>query len=231
MLLRSFKITLILAIIWSFTGCELYYLPPQIQTPSHTQKGDVSINVQGLYTGSASASYAFNDNGFIGASYMGYAANNADSFSNDFFRVSTLEGGYFTYDSTSNIHFQISGGLGAGSVGDPSTGFQADFNRLYIQPSIGFFSVRKNFENHLTMRISSISYLRQELQNVDPFSVQFIEPAYTFRAGSENIKFHMQLGFSIPFSTIETRPIDFFHDPFIFGLGVQANFNVFQNNR
>lgn len=228
---RVLKAAFLLCLVLSFVGCELYYVPPHIQTPSHTKKGDVSINAQGLYTGSASASYAFSDNIFLGGSFMGYSASNNDSFSNDYFRVTTFEAGFFDYDTLTNFCFQLTGGIGSGSVGDPSTGFDARFNRFYLQPSFSFFSERKNLENHLTVRISNINYMRQNFQNIDPFSVRFIEPAYTFRAGSEFIKFHAQIGLSIPFSDINNRPVEFFHDPFIFGIGVQANFNVLGKGR
>lgn len=228
MIIQTLKITICLAILWTFAGCELYYLPPHIQTPAHTKKGDIALNVQGLYTGSASASYAFSDHGFLGASYMGYSASNTDSFSNDFFRVTSLEGGYYDYDDETNLHLQVSGGFGTGTVGDPTWSFAADFSRFYIQPSIGFISENKNFENHLTLRVSHIAYERQVSQNVDPFQVQFIEPAYTFRGGSENLKLQMQVGLSIPIHAYSNVPVDFFHDPFIFGIGVQANFNIFK---
>ncbi|GEM_PF-2266089 len=214
-----------------FVGCELYYLPPHTQTPSHKEKGDIALNVQGLYTGSASASYAFSDHGFAGASFMGYAANNTDSFSNDFYRVLTVEGGYYDFDQESNLHLQISGGIGAGTVGDPSNAFEVDFSRFYIQPSVGFISSHRKIENHLALRLSHIEYQKQIAQNVDPFSVQFVEPTYTFRGGSENIKLHMQLGLSVPLLNTSNTPPEFAYDPFIFGLGIQANLNVFQKKQ
>jgi len=228
MVSKIFYKTLYILVIISLVGCELYYLPPHIQTPSHKKKGDIALNVQGLYSGSASASYAFHDNLFLGMSYMGYTSTSADSAVNDYFRVSTIEGGFFDYDEQSNIHLQISSGFGKGRVGDPSTGFEADFDRFYIQPSIGFITTNNTFENHLTMRISSIHYKRQQFQNIDPFTVQFVEPTYTFRAGSENVKFQMQLGLSIPVTDLGTRPVEFFYDPFIIGVGIHTNLNVFK---
>lgn len=159
---------------------------------------------------------------------MGYSARNTDSFSNDFFRITSLEGGFYDYDEETNVHLQISGGYGSGSVGDPSNGFAADFIRLYIQPSAGFISPGKNFENHLTLRIAQISYQRQIFHNIDPFQVEFIEPTYTFRGGSENLKFQIQAGVSLPLSYSSKVPNDFAYVPFILGVGIQANFNVFQ---
>ena len=214
-----------------FVGCELYYLPPHIQAPAHKEKGGIALNVQGLYTGSASASYAFSDHGFAGASFMGYSSNNTDSFSNDYFRVLTVEGGYYHYDSESNMHLQISGGIGTGTVGDPSNAFEVDFNRYYIQPSFGFISDHKKIENHLSLRMSHVEYQNQMIQSVDPFSVQFVEPAYTFRGGSEHVKLHMQLGLSLPLLNTSNAPPEFAYDPFIMGIGIQANLNVFQKKQ
>lgn len=231
MLTRVLTTAMFTITMLSIVGCELYYLPPHIQTPAHKEKGDVALNLQGLYTGSASASYAFSDHGFAGISFMGYSATNADTFNNDFFRVGTLEGGYYDYDDESNIHLQVSGGIGAGTVGDPSNAFEVAFQRFYIQPSIGFISSNRKFENHLSMRVSHIGYEEQVFRSIDAFSVRFVEPAYTFRAGAENFKFQMQLGLSLAFYQNSYVPVEFVYDPFIFSIGVQANLNVFQKKQ
>ncbi|MFT5723214.1 MAG: hypothetical protein ACI9JN_000323 [Bacteroidia bacterium] len=211
-------------------GCELYYIPPQVQVPSHKQKGDISLNAQWLYSGSVSASYAFSDHGFIGASYMGYGAT-TDSLFREHFRVGTLEGGYYHYDSLSNIHFQVSAGLGSGQAGYASDGFQVDFDRFYLQPSIGFITVSNRIENHLSLRLSFLDYHEQTNPYVNPFNIYFIEPAYTFRAGSEYVKFHLQAGLSLPINYRTTTPSAFGYVPLFFGVGIQANFNALSKNR
>jgi len=231
---KPFNLLFILVCIL-FVGCELYYLPPQTQTPAHKSKGDIALNVQGLYTGSASASYAFSNHGFIGTSFMGYSANNSDTFSNDFFRVLTVEGGYYAFDpegELQNLHLQVSGGIGAGTVGDPSNAFEVDFSRFYIQPSIGFISSNKYLENHLALRITHMAYQSQPFHYVNAFNVQFVEPTYSFRGGSEYVKLHLQLGLSIPLlNNTNSVPTEFAYDPFIFGVGIQANFNVFSKKQ
>lgn len=219
-------IPLFVAFILTLSGCELYYVPPHLQSPSHEKKGDIAINVQGLYTASGSASYAFSDHGFIGASVMGYQSSNNDTVNSDYFRTATLEGGYYNFDSTTNIQVEIMAGVGAGEVGD-SYGLDADFNRFYIQPGVAFLTRGRVVENHLNFRFSNISYMEQKSRNIDPFRTVFFEPSYTFRVGSPNVKFHMQLGLSARVNSSGKVPIEFVHDPLIIGFGVNAKLNVF----
>jgi len=224
------KLTILLGIIAPLSGCELYYMPPHNQTPTHFEKGDIAFTLQGFYTGSASASYAITDHAFLGASLMGYGNSNNDTINNDLFRTVTLEGGYYNWVPSTNLHMEIMGGVGSGRSEDPVNSFGVDFNRFYIQPSFGFISQRRNFQNHLTFRVSHVAY-EDQINGPSAFGVNFFEPSYSFRAGSPYVKFHMQLGLSLAMGSIESRPNDYAHDPFIFGFGVNANLNVFGKSR
>ena len=156
---------------------------------------------------------------------MGYTNGN-DSTENDYFRTSTVEGGYYYFDTTNNFHLEVMGGFGVGQAGD-ANGFEVDFNRFFIQPGIAFLHKDRIVENHLNFRFSNIGYGRQITNQVNPFNVAFFEPSYTLRLGSPNIKFHMQLGFSVPVSSSSVRPIDFAFDPLIIGFGLNAKLNAF----
>ncbi len=221
---KLYPISLLLFTLALLSGCELYYLPPQIQTPTHEQKGDLAVNLQGLYTLSGSASYAITNNLFLGGSFMNYSNQN-DSNSSDFFRVGTVEGGYYHFDTTRNLHVEAMIGFGNGQAGD-AEGFDVNFSRFYIQPSIGFLTEGRNIENHLTFRYSTLNYDEQPVRQVRAFSTSFIEPAYTMRLGTEHLKFHWQLGLSMPIGPSNGRPTEFAFDPFIFGFGVNWKFNA-----
>lgn len=222
------QLSVLLTIILS--SCEIYYLPPQVQTPTHYEKGDLAINAQGLYTGSASLSYAFSDHGFIGLSGMGYRSQ-TDSLYNNYFRSTTVEGGFYHFDTIANHHFEIMGGAGFGRAADPSTNFLVDFNRFYFQPTATLISYTHSIENHFSIRFAQVQYKKQEAANVPSFNMRFIEPAYTIRAGLPNVKLHMQAGISIPVLDDVNRPAEFAWDPFIFGFGIQANLNIFGAKR
>jgi hypothetical protein len=155
---------------------------------------------------------------------MNYSRQN-DSNSTDFFRAGTVEGGYYHFDTTSNVHFEAMIGYGSGQAGD-AEGFGVDFTRFYIQPSVGFLSAGRNIENHLTFRFSTINYANQPVRQVGAFSTGFLEPAYTMRLGSENLKFHWQLGLAMPIGPSSGRPTEFAFDPFIMGFGVNWKFNA-----
>lgn len=226
-ILKLLSLSGVLALL---SGCELYYMPPHNQTPTHFEKGDLSFTAQGFYTGSVSASYAVTDHAFVGGSFMGFNSQNDSALSNDVFRTVTLEGGYYNFDQVANYHLEIMGGVGTGRSEDPMNNFGVDFNRFYVQPSFAFISQRRNFQNHLTFRVSHISY-QDQINGPSAFGVNFFEPSYTFRAGSPYVKFHMQLGLSLATGSIESRPDDYAHDPFIFGFGINANLNVLGNSR
>lgn len=227
---KWFKITYLAALLsLIMTGCELYYVPPHVQTYSFEEQGDISVNFQGLYSGSGSAAYAFSDHGFIGASVSGFA-DRGDSASNDFFRSTTLEGGYYNFDPEKKIRFELVGGIGNGQAGDDD--FDVSFIRSYIQPGVGFFSESRIIENHLNFRISHLAYDKQTTpQTVNAFGATFFEPTYSFRAGSPNLKFHLQMGLSIPVYSESGVPSNFAYTPVIMSVGLNANFNVFGQKR
>ncbi len=225
---RSFNpVTSLFALLILLSGCELYYIPPHVQTPTHEKKGDLAANLQASYTFSGSASYAITDHIFIGGSYMGYSSETDSMTTDDYFRTTTLEGGYYNFDTVNNLHFEIMAGTGFGQVGDAG-GFEVNFNRLYIQPGIAFLSDRRVVENHLNFRFATVQYQAQTNPQVNPFTVNYFEPSYTLRVGSPNVKFHVQFGLSVPVSSTSSRPTNYSQDPLFIGFGINAKLNVFE---
>ena len=216
------KFVLIYGVMVILSSCQTLYVPQHVISPMHEKKGDAEINVQGLFSISGSASYAFTDNFFAGVSANRYQDNDTGSISKLQMNGLCLDVGYYSNDKESKRRFELMGGLGIGNL----TNFRTDYaiTRVYLQPSIGF--VQKKVESIVTLRLNGMYYSNNLPNNIPAkFNIQFIEPTYTFRGGGEKLKFHAQMGFSIPIKATN-EPSSFAYFPMITSMGVSYKFNL-----
>lgn len=168
------------------------------------------------------AGYSLTDHVALIANFMTGGNNNSTQTYEDFSKINYFEGALGYYKSFSDIGvFEVYGGYGQGSqhhafsysefsnwytwttVSDGKA--DMSFSKIFIQPNIGIkikwvesaFSCRFTRLNFNDIVYYGTTYHLDELnllqQNSTPW---FIEPAITFRAGFEPVKFQLQLVFS-----------------------------------
>lgn len=127
--------------------------------------------------------------------------------------------GYFVTDKSKKFVAEVYGVYGLGSV---KNGFgnnvtsSTDFSKVFIQPVIGFKS--RYFDAAFSWRIASVTHSSLGFSGVLPAPSQasfdlyrnkptytLSEPALTFRAGDDILKFQIQLGWSISSDHPEPR--------------------------
>lgn len=204
------------------TSCQTLYVPQQVISPMHEKKGDLELNIQGLYALSGAVNYAFGNHFMAGLSTNIY--NQSDTTSDNRFNMSgaTIDVGYYTLDKESNKRFEVMGGFGGGEITTRTDMFS--FSRIYLQPSIGF--IEKKIESIISLRVNAMIYepAKTNTGNKGAFNARFIEPCYTFRGGGEKLKFHGQFGLSFPIGG--NLPNNFAYIPMITSVGLSYKFNV-----
>ncbi len=108
--------------------------------------------------------------------------------------------GYFTVLQSyqqSSLVFESYGGIGTGRFRnnfDPEEwASEARYQRVFVQPSLGFKI--KYFEIALSAKLAGLNYSRYISDVIDPSLEKFtflIEPALVLRAGTQNVKIHLQ---------------------------------------
>ena len=209
---------ILFAIIISFTSCtHKYFYPLTPNIPMHSTAGEVTL----------SGNYSFNDRIDGVEGQVAYSATDHIGFIGNFIYAKGVEDkvtdygqgkmgeagiGYFTNKGKLHLAIYAGGGLGdqyhryrSDSVGY----YEADmnYNRLFIQPSIGYKS--RIFETAFTTRVSRLDYnkINSDIDPLlDPYNYDLVnllnsdrpyylfEPALTIRIGSERIKFQGNLG-------------------------------------
>lgn len=203
-------------------ACQMYYVPQHVITPMHEKKGDLELNVQGLYSISGSASYAFTDQFFAGLSVNRYADKDTHRVDNFVMSGTTMHLGYLYQTPDHRRRFELMGGAGLGSIRED---FSIPFTRIFIQPSYGF--IDDNIESIVSLRVNNMIYGKDAnaTGKQGNFNIGFIEPAYTFRGGSPYVKFQAQLGLSVPYTAMAV-PDDFAYAPFFMSLGLSCKINT-----
>jgi hypothetical protein len=168
------------------------------------------------------AGYAFPGHIALMGNFMTGGNDNSSVNYSDFSKIHYLEGagGYYTSFGKLGV-FEIYGGYGHGSEHHAFTYVEYDgllswitvpdgradlsFSKIFIQPDIGIKI--KWMESAFSFRISNVdftgvdaystTYHLQELDNIRLNHTSWLfEPAFTFRAGFEPVKFQIQMVFS-----------------------------------
>lgn len=202
-------------------SCAPVYVPNTVNVPLFTNRNEIQASLHAGTSGfDPQIAYAVTDHLglMVNASFMNNTSDSTDNFHKHRF----FEGGagYYTHFATRG-KFETFLGFGSGRVSSLysnniwTSSSDARFNRIFIQPSLGFTT--KVVDLGLSSRLVLVGFNQDSERN----SGFFIEPALTLKAGYDHIKAVGQLGFSLPVNEDE---IPFNYQPLIISLGIQANF-------
>jgi hypothetical protein len=219
----SMKITWIIAVILMAvlqTSCVVY-VPNVINTPLLSDKGEVQANLNiGVSGFDPQLSAAVSDH--VGLMFNGSFRFNTNSNSayEEVHNFVEAGAGYFT-EFEEKGRFEVYGGVGGGNLKASNVDFwtsgpdiEVKTFRAFVQPGVGFKT--DNFEGSFASRLVLLN-LDLGTETATNF---FIEPAFTIKGGSKNIKAVFQIGVSIPTG----YHYDNFYNPTLFSMGIQGTF-------
>ncbi len=206
----------ILILLFVMSSCTHYnYVPNMHNVPLFQQKEEFHLDLSGSVGNEFSAfevqtGFSLGNNfAIIGNGFFHDA--DREMFNDEYCRGHIIEGGAGAFVPMKNsMVFETYFGLGFGKIEngyDNDATSKLDFNRYFLQPSLGYTS--DFLDLAVSLRLSGLRYndiyfngiLDQEDQdqiqyiNRNPFSI-LIEPAFTLRGGWEHVKFQLQLGYS-----------------------------------
>lgn len=189
------------------------------------------------------AGYSLPGHVALSTNFMTGGNNHETGSYRDFSKLSYFEGslGFYTSFSETGI-FEIYGGYGLGSQRhsftfsefstwylwdrEPDGTADMSFSKIFIQPNIGIrsewveaaFSCRFSRLNFKEINIYNTVYHLDELNTLKLNSAPtLLEPALTFRAGSESIKGQIQLGFA---ARLSNPDLELMFESLRFSLGI-----------
>lgn len=210
-----------------FTSCVSLYKPHVIHSPLLKEKGQLNTSGSvaafgsGLYN--LQSAYAIQDNIGLTFDLMSHIKNNKSTDSQEFekYRIyaGNLGAGYFSvFGSENKGLFQSYSGIGIGATSDKiynypnyTPNISSKYFDAYLQPGIAH--VGKNVEYAFDVRTSFVhvydihSYLYEQFEwwnteytyyNDTTFNFINVEPTFTLKVGSKNLKGIFQMGFTIP---------------------------------
>lgn len=237
----AIKVSACLAICYLLNSCvPCYYAPSAQNVPLLQEKKDFRISgafklgsitkgcdFQGALAATDHLGVMFNYSYYNGRKSLYDETRLSDSKSN----MIEFGLGYFT-PVTEFWVFETYGGYGSANV---RTEHDGDIRKmsskvhswsLFVQPSFGMH--KKNVEIAYSTRLRMMDFNSVELSSSNgnsDLSLEYlknlpltwlVEPAFTFRAGGDNVKFQMQVGFTVPLSNSDHLEID----PFNLNLGL-----------
>ncbi len=207
-----------LSLLLIISGCTHNFYTPNIQNvPLFQQKKEFHLSLDGSVGNDFQgfeAQTAFSVADYLGFMVNGFYNNNEWRIEgmNEYLKGYLIEGGAGTFiPLNSNMVFEAYTGAG---FGKSENGYFYDatsklnFNRYFIQPSIGYTTDPVDLA--ISLRLSGLQYsnihftgnldqkYQEQIQYIDghPFSI-LLEPALTFRRGWQHMKLQLQLGYSI----------------------------------
>jgi hypothetical protein len=215
--MRMIKNSGYIFLLFIVSSCTHYnYVPNMHNVPLFQQKEEFHLDLSGSVGNEFSAfevqaGFSLSDNfAVIGNGFFHDA--DRQMFNDEYCRGHIIEGGAGAFvPMKDNMVFESYFGVGFGKIEngfDDDATTKLDFNRYFIQPSLGYTSDFLDFA--VSLRLSGLRYNdihftgdldtddMDQIQyiNRNPFSI-LVEPALTLRAGWEHIKFQLQFGYSI----------------------------------
>ena len=164
--------------------------------------------------------------------------------STEYWDCKIIEGGvgYFTkMKNNKPLEFYAGYGMGQTLTDLRFQHLSMNFNKVFLQSAYGWGEKKSDYI--LSGRISYVNFynfhpsnldttngmLLNSIQSFQPskFNSLFFEPAFTFRSGSNLLKFHLQLGLSIPIidgpTQTESNNLTYIYQVFNLNLGLSIN--------
>ena len=199
--MKRFKYLLFSSFILTcLSSCVISYMPNDLNTPMLEGKGDVDLNANLAFSG-LNVSTAIGMTDHIGLIFNGaYSKSEFEIFDGPYLQKMIEMGvGYYT-PIREQVMLEIYTGGGIGQIQGnyfqkPWDNFMLqNFNRYFIQPSIGFTPIEGLLEFSIANRFTFVQLFVNNLV-VNDFTSDF---AFTLKFGSEYVKFVSQYGFSLP---------------------------------
>lgn len=193
---------LALVIIASAAACTPIYRANTTNVPMLDQKGDVAVSGHLSTAGyELQAAGAVTDE--LGVMVNGALFSSTDAEGTDYeHRVLELGAGWFK-PLGEVWKFETFGGYGLGQGGyqSASSALNANYNKLFIQPSLGASSEVIDFA--ITPRMTFVNFNQINRQVNDGFQLTnnwaaFLEPSFTLRVGYQAFKGQFQMGLVLP---------------------------------
>lgn len=221
---------IILSLLYSLVSCSPEYIPNMANTPMFERKGEIQANLSGGVSGTdIQLGYAVSDH--IGLMANGSFRDETSDTTDEFHKHNLYEFGIGYYDQIgSHGKYEIFGGLGSGSIkGYDESRLEnpvgeANFFKLFIQPSIGLTSDVVDGSLATRWVLVRTDYTEGDYEGSSGFQ-PFFEPVLTGRVGFKYIKLISQVGLSVPVK----QDLPFDYQPFIINFGLHFNINVLGN--
>lgn len=226
------KIILLTALLTSIlSSCTTAYFPTEVNAPAFHAKNEFHGSL--TYGNSGTnflAGYSFLDNlaAIGGVSYLRTFGNQRDfqrnwefglGYFNKLHKDKSVYGEIFAgFDITETRSQYTSHSLFSGTDGFEN----ARYNRLFVQPDISF--PFRNVDLIFAMKFSYFNfsfYDRNGLVNKESPKAMGLEPAFTVRLGTENVKFRTQAGFCL-IGVLSGN--EFNYDKFFINFGIAFSF-------
>ncbi len=183
---------------------------------NHEKEGDLSIDFkQGGFSSNLQGGYAVSDNFNIGLSVSSLYAGDVTVVSTTYQGTNAYDlnvlGGYYT-KFNENTLFEMNAGAGAIFTNNES---YLAYNKLYVQPTIGFKSKSNFTVFNIGLRALGTSRTIDDRQLDTIYYSGFVEPFLSLNTGKQ-VHFLMQAGLSLPVITYELGEAS----PFIFNFGI-----------
>ncbi len=219
-------ILIVFFIVIAFNSCSPpVYHPTVVNTPLLSNKGEINaaahLSVNGF---EPQLAYAVTDN--IGLMLNGNFNKVTDNDSQDYQRFSFVEGagGYFGKIGKYG-RYEAYGGFGYGNnnfyyYNEGDSYFEdIPYTKFFMQGSLG--SSLDFIDAAFSPRFvwATVSDLNKTYTNM------YIEPVITVKVGYKFVKFVIQGGFSFPIEEYNPDVDGRFHQPILFSIGLQGNFN------
>jgi len=213
------KILLGLTILLSMiilNSCSLTYIPSAPVVFNHEKEGDLSIDFkQGGFSRNLQGGYAVSDNFNVGFSVSSLYAGDVTVVSTTYQGTNAYDlnviGGYYK-KFNENTLFEMNAGAGAIFMDNEA---YLSYNKLYVQPTIGFTSKSSNTIFNIGLRTLGTSRITNINQQDTIYYSGFLEPFLSLNTGKQ-VHFLMQAGLSLPIVPYELGEAS----PFIFNFGI-----------
>ncbi len=235
-----------------FSSCRArFYTPNRNPVPLYKNAGDAYFDFSTNLLNKLDITAGFAPVKSVGT-YIGYAraheSNSSDS-NNTTYQTGRYDGemlnlglGYFLNQETSqHFRFEIYGDLGIGSfknvvTGNRSAHFNGNYTRIGIMPNFGYSSSDNAFQFAYSIRYSTIQFKNASIKDSAYWSSDItrynsrgsygmFEQALVFRAGSESVKFQLQLASYHGINTDEIlNAIPRWNASVMFGIVITPNF-------
>lgn len=229
--MKKIWIVLIIIVTALSQSCSPVYFPTNSNVPLFTEKGELQLSgYHGSNGLTAQGAVTFIDHLAIIGNFGYTVHEDEDSHKNKKQKVGELGVGYYNTFSRAG-KFEIYGGYGRGNsmaydffdLEENDTRTDAKFEKWFIQGNLGLGN--RIVEGAISYRMTYVNFYEVKgmhhqtgVLHYDPMEELMLEPSFTIKVGSENLKFVSQAGLTFPYD--DYAKFDYF--PFYISMGIMG---------